>query len=187
MAVDARILETADVDESASPGSRTTVWHLAQVREKAIIGSGRIIERGAYMDVSVRVGTNCKVQNHALVYAPARLGDAVFIGPAACLTSDPYPPAVSPEGERLEDGDWEMRGVRVDDGAVVGAGAVVLGGVRIGAWVMVAAGAVVVRDVPAYAPVAGVPARQIGWVDRRGRRTDSPPDVADGAPPRAVT
>ncbi|MDN5768124.1 MAG: N-acetyltransferase [Humibacillus sp.] len=187
MAVDVRILETADVDESASLGSGTTVWHLAQVREKATIGSGCIIGRGAYVDVGVRVGTNCKVQNHALVYAPAHLGDGVFIGPAACLTNDSYPRAVSPEGERLEDDDWERRGVRVDDGAAVGARAVVLGGVRIGAWAMVAAGAVVVRDVPAYALVAGVPARQIGWVDRRGRRTDSPPDVADGAPPRAVT
>ncbi len=184
MAAGVRILETADVDESASLGGGTTVWQLAQVRENATIGAGCIIGRGAYVDVGVRLGANCKVQNYALVYAPARLGDGVFIGPAACLTNDPYPRAVAPEGERLEAGDWQMRGVSIDDGAAIGARAVVLGGVRVGAWALVAAGAVVVRDVPAYALVAGVPATQIGWVDRRGHRADGPPDDADEAAPR---
>lgn len=171
-----RVAPSADVDESASIGDGTVVWHLAQVREGASLGESCIIGRGAYIDAGVQLGARCKVQNHALVYAPARIADGVFIGPAVCLTNDTYPRAVSPQGEQLGADDWDMVGVTIEEGASIGARAVVLGGTRVGAWALVAAGAVVVDDVPAHALVAGVPARQIGWVDRRGRRVDGPPD-----------
>ncbi len=77
---------------------RTRVWHLAQVREGAKIGAGCNIGRGAYIGPDVVLGDACKIQNYALVYEPARLGDGVFIGPAAVLTNDEFPRAVNPDG-----------------------------------------------------------------------------------------
>jgi acetyltransferase-like isoleucine patch superfamily enzyme len=146
------------------------VWHLAQVREGAVLGHGCVIGRGAYIGAGVELGDSCKVQNYALVYEPARLGDGVFIGPAAVLTNDTYPRAVTPSGEAKSAADWEAVGVTIHDGASIGARAVCVAPVTIGAWAMVAAGAVVTRDVPAHALVAGVPARQIGWVGRDGMK-----------------
>ncbi len=158
----------ADVDERASIGPGTVVWHLAQVREGADVGEECIIGRGAYVDTGVVVGNRCKIQNHALVYAPARLGDGVFIGPAAVFTNDEYPRAVTPEGTLKRGDDWEAKGVTVEEGAAVGARAVVLPSVTIGRWSLVAAGAVVTKDVPPFAVVVGSPARQAGWVGKAG-------------------
>lgn len=163
-----RVLPSADVDDGATLGDGTTVWHLAQVREDAVVGSGCIIGRGAYVDAGVLVGDNCKLQNYALVYAPAELGDGVFIGPAAVLTNDVYPRSVSPDGGRKDADGWEAKGVRIGTGASVGARAVVVAGVDVGAWSLIGAGAVVTRDVPAHALVVGVPARRVGWVGRVG-------------------
>lgn len=175
----ARITETADVSPDAVIGDRTTVWHLAQVREGATIGEDCIIGRGAYIGSGVRLGRACKVQNYALVYEPAEIGDGVFLGPAVVLTNDTNPRAVNPDGSPKSAADWQPVGVRIDDGAAIGARAVCVAPVHIGAWATVAAGAVVTRDVPPHALVAGVPARQIGWVGRAGQRLL--PDDDDGA------
>ncbi|MEV6343190.1 acyltransferase [Actinoplanes sp. NPDC051851] len=165
---DVTVAPTADVDERAAIGARTRVWHLAQIREDATVGSDCNIGRGAYVGPGVTLGDNCKLQNHALVYEPAILGDGVFIGPAAVLTNDEYPRAVTPEG-RLKDGhDWTAVGVTIGDGASIGARAVCIAPVTVGRWALVAAGAVVTKDVPDFALVVGVPARRIGWVGRAG-------------------
>ncbi len=114
------------------------------------------------------MGDNCKLQNYALVYEPAELGDGVFIGPAVVLTNDHNPRSVDPEGKQKRGGDWEAVGVKIADGASIGARAVCVAPISIGRWAMVAAGAVVTKDVPDFALVVGVPARRVGWVGRAG-------------------
>jgi acetyltransferase-like isoleucine patch superfamily enzyme len=158
----------ADVDSRARIGAGTSIWHLAQVREDAVVGANCNIGRGVYIGPGVRIGDNVKLQNYALVYEPAQLGDGVFIGPAVVLTNDEYPRSVTPEGRLKTGADWHAVGVLVGEGASIGARAVCVAPVRIGRWALVAAGAVVTRDVPDFALVVGVPARRIGWVGRAG-------------------
>lgn len=164
------IASTADVDDRATLGDATTVWHLAQIREHATLGRQCIVGRSAYIGTGVQIGDHCKIQNNALVYEPASLGDGVFIGPAVVLTNDTWPRAVNPDGTPKSASDWEPVGVTIEEGASIGARSVCVAPVRVGAWALVAAGSVVTRDVPAYALVAGNPARRIGWVGRAGVR-----------------
>jgi UDP-2-acetamido-3-amino-2,3-dideoxy-glucuronate N-acetyltransferase len=168
-----RIVPSADVDDRATIGCGTTVWHLAQVREYAVVGAECVIGRGAYIGTGVVVGDRSKIQNLALLYEPAALGEGVFIGPGVVLTNDLHPRAINADGSLKSASDWEATGVRIERGAAIGARAVCVAPVTIGEWATVAAGAVVVHDVPAYALVAGVPARQIGWVGPAGRKLES--------------
>ena len=165
---DVRIVASADVAGSAEIGSGSSIWHLAQVREDARLGINCIVGRGAYVGTGVVMGDNCKVQNYALVYEPAVLADGVFIGPAVVLTNDTYPRAINPDGSQKSAHDWEPVGVTIRTGAAIGARAVCVAPVTIGAWATIAAGSVVVKDVPDFALVAGVPARRIGWVGKAG-------------------
>ena len=163
-----RIAPSADVDERAQIGEGSSVWHLAQVRERARVGTSTTLGRGSYVGPGVVIGANCKVQNYALLYEPAVLADGVFIGPAAVFTNDEFPRAITPDGDLKQADDWSAVGVSVKRGASIGARAVCIAPLVIGEWALVAAGAVVTRDVPDYAIVAGVPARHVGWVGRAG-------------------
>ena len=165
----ARVHPSADVAPSAAIGDGAQIWHHAQVRERARIGDNCIIGKGAYIDAEVELGDNCKVQNYALVYKGARLGNGVFIGPAAILTNDRYPRAMTPEGELKRADDWECGTIEIEDGASIGAGAVVMTGLRIGTFAMVGAGSIITHDVPAQALMIGSPAFQAGWVCKCGR------------------
>lgn len=163
-----RIIDTADVADSATIGDGSSIWHLAQVRENAVLGENCIVGRGAYVGPGVVMGDNCKLQNYALVYEPAKLADGVFVGPAAIFTNDHYPRAINADGTLKTGDDWDHVGVTVDEGASIGARCVCVAPVRIGAWSLIAAGSVVINDVPAYALVAGNPARRVRWVGEAG-------------------
>ncbi len=165
----ANISPSADVSDQAIVQEGARIWHLAQVREQADIGQNVTVGRGAYIGTGVSIGDNCKIQNYALIYEPARLGRGVFVGPAVVFTNDTYPRAVMPNGEQKSGTDWEAVGVTVDDGASIGARAVCIAPVHIGRWATVAAGSVVTRDVPDFALMVGVPARRVGWVGKDGR------------------
>ncbi|MFF7633763.1 acyltransferase [Kitasatospora sp. NPDC008050] len=164
-----RIEASADVDPRARIGAGSAVWHLAQIREDAVVGAECVIGRGAYLGPGVRLGDRVKVQNHALLYEPAVIEDGVFIGPAAVLTNDLYPRSVGVDGRLKGAEDWLARGVTLRQGCSIGARAVLVAGVTVGRWALVAAGAVVHRDVPDFALVAGVPARKTAWVGRAGQ------------------
>ncbi|MEV6107235.1 acyltransferase [Streptomyces sp. NPDC051940] len=165
-----RVQPSAQVDETARIGEGSSIWELAQIRENAALGEGCVVGRGAYVGPGVRMGDNCKLQNYALVYEPAELGNGVFIGPAVVLTNDHNPRSVDPEGKQKRGGDWDAVAVRIADGASIGARSVCVAPVTIGRWALVAAGSVVTKDVPDFALVMGVPARQAGWVGKEGVR-----------------
>lgn len=162
----------ADVSDAATIGEGTSIWHLAQVRERAVLGRNCVIGRGAYVGAGVIMGDSCKVQNHALVYEPALLEDGVFVGPAVVLTNDHFPRAITPDGQVKGVHDWDPVGVTVRHGASIGARATCVAPVIIGRWALVAAGAVVTKDVLDFALVAGVPAKQMGWVGQSGHPLD---------------
>jgi UDP-2-acetamido-3-amino-2,3-dideoxy-glucuronate N-acetyltransferase len=162
------INETADVADSAQISPSAKIWHYAQVRELANIGENCVVGRGAYIGTGVEVGDNCKIQNHALVYEPAKLEDGVFVGPAVVFTNDQFPRAINEDGSPKSASDWDPVGVTVRRGASIGAKSVCIAPLEIGAWALVGSGSTVVKDVPAFALVVGNPARRIGWVGRAG-------------------
>lgn len=165
-----KIIPSSDVDTHALIGDDSVIWHLAQVREHANIGKNCVIGRGVYIGTGVEIGDNCKIQNYALVYEPARLANGVFVGPAAVFTNDRFPRAVNADGTPKRASDWEAVGVECLEGASIGARAVCVAPVVIGRWAVIAAGAVVTHDVPDYALMVGVPAKQVGWVGEAGQR-----------------
>src|SRR5690554_388099 len=160
---------TADVADSASVAATARVWHYAQIRESAAIGENCIVGRGAYIGTGVEVGDNCKIQNYALIYEPAKLARGVFVGPAVVFTNDQFPRAINEDGSPKSATDWEAVGVTVHEGASIGAKSVCIAPLTIGAWALVGSGSTVVKDVPDYALVVGNPARRIGWVGKAGQ------------------
>jgi acetyltransferase-like isoleucine patch superfamily enzyme len=164
----AQVHPTASVDSRAALGAGVRVWHEAQIREGVSIGPGCIVGKGAYIDFGVRIGANCKIQNYALIYHGSTLGNGVFVGPAAILTNDRHPRAITHDGALKGSDDWECGQTILEDGCSIGAGAILLPGVLVGRFASIGAGAIVTRDVPPHALVVGNPARQVGWVCRCG-------------------
>jgi len=173
---DTTIHDTAEVSAGAHVGGGTKIWHHVQVREEATIGDRCTLGKGVYVDQGVAIGNDVKVQNGAQLFHGVTIEDGAFIGPGAILTNDRYPRSVNPSGTLKDASDWTIGRIRVERGASVGAGAVILPDVTIGRWALVGAGAVVTADVAPHGLAVGNPARVIGRVCRCGRRLQAEGD-----------
>ena len=181
----ARVHASADLEADVTVGSGTSIWHRAQVRTGARIGSQCIVGRDVFIDEGVTIGDRVKIQNAALVYHGVTVEDGVFIGPNAILTNDRFPRAITTTGELARADDWVVSPITLHHGCSIGAGAVVVAGVEVGRFATVGAGAVVTRTVPDHALVAGNPARRIGWVCACGARLrDAKGEPAPARPDR---
>jgi UDP-2-acetamido-3-amino-2,3-dideoxy-glucuronate N-acetyltransferase len=119
---------------------------------------------GSFVEIrkTAKVGARCKIQAFAFIPEGVTIGDGVFIGPHVCFTNDLFPRAVNQDGTLQDASDWDILPTRVGRGASVGANATILCGIEIGEFALIGAGSVVLKNVPAYAVVAGNPARTIG-------------------------
>lgn len=154
------------VDEGATLGEGTRVWHFCHIMGGAVIGRGCSFGQNCYVGNRVRLGDNVRVQNNVSLYDGVTLDDDVFVGPSAVFTNVVNPRSAFPRKD-------EYRETRVGRGASIGANATIVCGHDVGEGAFVAAGAVVTRSVPAFALVGGVPARVMGWMCRCGARLPS--------------
>lgn len=159
--------ETAIVDAGAQIGARTRIWHWVHVCAGAKIGEQCSLGQNVYVANNVVIGNNVKIQNNVSVYDNVTLEDDVFCGPSAVFTNVYNPRSHVPRKS-------EYRNTLIKRGATLGANCTIVCGVTIGEYAFIGAGAVVNKDVPPYALMVGVPARQVGWISRYGERLDLP-------------
>lgn len=159
--------DTAIVDEGAQIGAGSRVWHWAHICGGAKIGADCSFGQNVFVGNKVVIGNNVKVQNNVSIYDNVTLEDDVFCGPSMVFTNVYNPrSAVSRKDE--------YRHTLVKRGATLGANCTIVCGVTIGEYAFVGAGAVINKDVPNYALMVGVPAKQIGWMSEYGEKLDLP-------------
>lgn len=158
---------SAIVDEGARIGDGSRVWHFAHVCAGARIGRGVSLGQNVFVGNQVVIGDHCKIQNNVSVYDGVTLEEGVFCGPSMVFTNVYNP-------RSLIERKSEYRATLVQKGATLGANCTIVCGTTIGAYAFIGAGAVVNKDVPAYALVVGVPARQIGWMSEFGEQIPLP-------------
>lgn len=158
---------SAIVDEGAVLGDDCRVWHFVHISAGARIGARCSFGQNVYVGNDVAIGHDVKIQNNVSVYDAVTLEDEVFCGPSMVFTNVFNPRAAVPRKA-------EYRRTLVRRGATLGANCTIVCGTTVGAHAFVGAGAVVNRDVPDFALMVGVPARQIGWMSRHGERLDLP-------------
>jgi UDP-2-acetamido-3-amino-2,3-dideoxy-glucuronate N-acetyltransferase len=163
--------ESAYVDEGCQIGPGTKIWHFSHIQSGAKIGARCIFGQNVNVANDVIIGDNVKVQNNVSIYTGTVIEDDVFLGPSCVLTN-----VTNPRSQVKRHTLYEKTLIR--RGATVGANATIVCGIEIGRYAFIAAGAVVARNVPDYALMMGVPARQCGWMSRHGHRLRNPD--ADG-------
>lgn len=159
--------DSAIVDEGAQIGDESRVWHFVHVCGGAKIGKGVSLGQNVFVGNKVTIGDKCKIQNNVSVYDNVHLEEGVFCGPSMVFTNVYNPRSLI---ERKD----EYRDTLVKKGATLGANCTIVCGVTIGEFAFVGAGAVVNKDVPAYALMVGVPAKQVGWMSEYGEQLDLP-------------
>lgn len=160
---------TAIVDDGAQIGEGSRVWHFVHVCAHARIGKSVSLGQNVFVGNKVIIGDHCKIQNNVSVYDNVTLEDGVFCGPSMVFTNVYNPRSLI---ERKD----QYRDTVVRQGATLGANCTIICGVTIGKFAFVGAGAVVNKNVPDYALMVGVPARQIGWISEFGEQLDLPLD-----------
>lgn len=165
--MDYYVHESAIVDDGALIGKDSRVWHFVHVCSGAEIGQCVSLGQNVFVGNRVKIGDKCKVQNNVSVYDNVYLEDEVFCGPSMVFTNVYNPRS----GIERKD---EYKDTLVKRGATLGANCTIVCGVTIGEYAFVGAGAVINKDVPAYALMVGVPARQIGWMSQYGEQLDLP-------------
>lgn len=158
---------SAIVDEGAQIGEGSRVWHFVHVCGGARVGQNVSMGQNVFIGNKVTIGDNCKIQNNVSVYDNVHLEEGVFCGPSMVFTNVYNPRSLI---ERKD----EYRDTLIKKGATLGANCTIVCGVTVGEYAFVGAGAVINKDVPAYALMVGVPARQIGWMSEFGEQLDLP-------------
>jgi UDP-2-acetamido-3-amino-2,3-dideoxy-glucuronate N-acetyltransferase len=153
--------ESAYVDEPCEIGKGTKIWHFSHIMKGARIGENCILGQNVNVAGGTVIGNNVKVQNNVSIYTGAIVEDDVFLGPSCVLTN-----ITNPRSQIVRHNLFEKTIFR--RGVTVGANATIVCGIELGRYCFIAAGAVVTRNVPGYAMMVGVPARQTGWVSRHG-------------------
>lgn len=159
--------ESAIVDGGAKIGTDTRVWHFVHVCSGAQIGEGCSLGQNVFVGNKVTIGNNVKIQNNVSVYDNVHIEDDVFCGPSMVFTNV-YNPRSFIERKT------EYRDTLVKKGATLGANCTIVCGVTIGEYSLVGAGAVINKNVPAFALMVGVPAKQIGWISKYGEQLSLP-------------
>jgi UDP-2-acetamido-3-amino-2,3-dideoxy-glucuronate N-acetyltransferase len=157
------IHESSYVDDGAAIGRGTKIWHFCHILSRTRIGENCSIGQNVMIGPNVKVGSNCKIQNNVSIYDGVELADDVFCGPSCVLTNVNNPRA---DVSRKD----EFRPTPIGRGASIGANATIVCGNTLGEYCFIGAGAVVTKDVPAFALMAGNPARRIGWMSKAGER-----------------
>lgn len=150
--------ETSIVDENVTIGKGTKIWYFCHIQSGAEIGEKCSFGQNVNVSNNVKIGNGCKLQNNVSVYEGVELEDYVFCGPSMVFTNDLTPRAKYPKGSA------GYKRTLLRTGSSIGANATVVCGHEVGRWAMIAAGAVVTKNVKDHALMAGVPAKQIGWV-----------------------
>lgn len=154
------------IDADVEIGEGTRIWHFCHIQKGARIGRDCSFGQNVNVSNNVKIGNGVKVQNNVSIYEGVELEDHVFCGPSMVFTNDLTPRAKYPKGSA------GYKRTLVKLGATIGANATIVCGNTLGRWCTIAAGAVVTKDVPDHALMAGIPARQIGWVCECGQVLD---------------
>ena len=162
-----QVHKTAIIDKGAKIGARTKIWQWVHVCEGANIGSDVSLGQNVYIGNNVNIGNKCKIQNNVSVYENVHLEEGVFCGPSMVFTNINNPRALI---ERKN----EYKATYVKKGASLGANCTILCGITINEYAFIGAGAFVNKDIPAFALMIGIPAKQIGWMSQYGEKLDLP-------------